>query len=157
MRRSSPSARRRSSTTAAWTSPASAASTDSNDDGGDSGRQCDGGEEGLEDLEAACADGDFGACDDLYFASELGSELEEFGSTCGGIAEPQDGLCESTNGGEGEATGGATDGFDDGNFEDIIADAYEETFGISEEKAAVPGRADLRCHRGRRARPRSRR
>ena len=32
------------------------------------------------------------ACDDLYFSADLGSDLEEFGSTCGGIADPQSGL-----------------------------------------------------------------
>ncbi|MET0903418.1 MAG: hypothetical protein ABWZ52_09270, partial [Acidimicrobiales bacterium] len=100
-------------------------STDSTDDG----------DEDLEDLEDACAEGDFSACDDLYFASDLGSELEEFGSTCGGIAEPQDGLCELTNGGEDEATDGLPDGFADGSFEDMLTDTYQEMFGISEEKA----------------------
>ena len=89
----------------------------------------------LQDLEAACADGDFGACDDLYFASEIGSDLEEFGSTCGGIAEPQEGLCESTDGGEGEAADGNTDGLGDGNFRDMLTDTYQEMFSISEEKA----------------------
>ena len=58
------------------------------------------GEETLEDLREACADGDFEACDLLYISAERGSDLEVFGSTCGGIAAPQDGSCEATNGGE---------------------------------------------------------
>ena len=89
--------------------------------------------ESLEDLRDACADGDFAACDDLYFSADLGSDLEEFGSTCGGIAEPQSGSCEATNGGQDDAS--TTDGFSDGNIEEIIADTYEEMFGISREKA----------------------
>ena len=64
------------------------------------GTDDDGGERALEDLEDACGDGDFAACDELYFSADLGSELEDFGSTCGGIAEPQSGSCEATNGGE---------------------------------------------------------
>ena len=47
-----------------------------------------------------CEDGDFVACDDLYFSADFGSDHEEFGSTCGGTAEPQSGFCEATNGGE---------------------------------------------------------
>ena len=64
-----------------------------------------------------------------------GSELEEFGSTCGGTADPQEGLCEETNGGETRTTPAGSPRFSDGNIEDTIADTYEEAFGISEEKA----------------------
>jgi Protein of unknown function (DUF2510) len=110
----------------------SGGSTDTSDEGTDTSDEgTNGGEDDLEALEDACADGDFEACDDLYFAAEVGSDLEDFGSTCGGTAEPQQGSCEATNGGEDEITGG----FSDGNFEDIIADTYQEAFGLSEEKA----------------------
>ena len=98
--------------------------TDTTDDGAD---------ESLEDLEAACGDGDFTACDDLYFSADFGSELEEFGSTCGGTAEPQSGSCEATNGGEDEP--GTDSGFSDGDLEEIIADSYEESLGLSREQA----------------------
>jgi hypothetical protein len=92
----------------------------------------DAGEQTLEDLEDACADGDFRACDDLYFSADIGSELEDFGSTCGGITDPQSGECEATNGGE---ESGGTDDLSDGNLEDIIADSYEETLGLSRDQA----------------------
>ena len=102
--------------------------TDSTDD--------DGADESLEDLEAACADGDLTACDDLYFSADFGSELEEFGSTCGGTAEPQSGSCETTDGGEddGEDSGG-TGGLSDGDLEEIMANAYMESLGLSREQA----------------------
>jgi len=38
----------------------------------------------LDALYDACADGDGGACDDLYYQSPFGSDYEEFGNTCGG-------------------------------------------------------------------------
>ena len=105
--------------------------TGSTDDG-----STDGGDDQLEDLRDECEGGDFVACDDLYFSADLGSDLEEFGSTCGGIAaEPQRGFCEESDGGENPVTDGVTDGFSDGNIEDIIADTYEETFGLDREKA----------------------
>ncbi len=89
----------------------------------------------LEELRDQCEAGDLPACDDLYFAADLGSDLEEFGSTCGGTAERQDGFCEETEGGEQEAPG-LTDGFSDGeDLEDVITESYQETFGVSEEKA----------------------
>jgi hypothetical protein len=38
----------------------------------------------LDRLWDRCEDGDGEACDELYFTSEVGSEYEEFGDTCGG-------------------------------------------------------------------------
>jgi hypothetical protein len=38
----------------------------------------------LDRLWDQCEDGDGEACDELYFTSEVGSEYEEFGDTCGG-------------------------------------------------------------------------
>ena len=90
----------------------------------------------LEDLKDACADGDLSACDDLYYSADLGSDLETFGSTCGDTAEPQEGSCEATNGGE-DSIG--TDGFGDGNIEDILADTYKEMFDLSDEQAECLG------------------
>ena len=42
----------------------------------------------------ACAAGDMTACDDLFFQSPYDSDLEQFGSTCGGTREPTDGNCD---------------------------------------------------------------
>jgi hypothetical protein len=47
-------------------------------DGGSSASQ--------DDLYQACADGVMDACTDLYFQSPVGSEAEDFGSTCGNRA-----------------------------------------------------------------------
>ena len=38
----------------------------------------------LDDLHQLCGDGDFAACDDLFFDAPLDSEYEAFGDTCGG-------------------------------------------------------------------------
>jgi hypothetical protein len=98
--------------------------------------ESDDGPESLEDLEDACADGDFSACDDLYYSADLGSDMEEFGSTCGGIADPQEGSCEATNGGEDALpTDGLGDGFGDGDIEEILADTYAEMFDLTDEQA----------------------
>jgi hypothetical protein len=83
------------------------------------------GEETVEDLRDQCADGDFSACDDLYYSAELGSELETFGSTCGGIAEPQEGSCEATNGGEDPI---------ELDFDELYDDVFAE-MGLTEEQA----------------------
>jgi hypothetical protein len=111
-------------------------SSDSTDDGGDDSTD-DGGDEDLESLRDDCADGDFVACDDLYFGADVGSDLEEFGSTCGGIAEPQDGFCTETNGGEDEL--GSDDGLTDAgelpdDYVDILTDTYE-SMGLSGDQA----------------------
>jgi hypothetical protein len=106
--------------------------TDGTDEGDDGGS-----EEDLATLEDDCSNGDFAACDSLYFAADVGSDLEEFGSTCGGTADAQEGQCELTNGGEDSpGDGGITDSPalpDD--FSDILADTYEESFNLSREKA----------------------
>lgn len=109
--------------------------------GGDGGATDDTTEttEGGDDLAAlqeACAGGDFPSCDSLYFQADVGSDLEEFGSTCGGTADEQSGFCEETNGGEDAlSTDGATGGLPDGGFEEIIADTYEQSFGLDRDKA----------------------
>ncbi len=52
-----------------------------------------------------CADGSLEACDDLYFATPVGSLYEAFGGTCGGTDLAADfGTCELS------ADGGSTDG-----------------------------------------------
>ena len=38
----------------------------------------------IDDLRDSCASGDMAACDDLYRTSDVGSDEEEFGLTCGG-------------------------------------------------------------------------
>jgi hypothetical protein len=50
------------------------------------------------DLRRECADGDNGACDELYTDTPVGSVDEEFGSTCGGRSENElAGDCEAEN------------------------------------------------------------
>jgi hypothetical protein len=50
----------------------------------------------LEALADGCLSGDMAACDDLYFSSEFGSELEEIAATCGGTADGSTaGMCSS--------------------------------------------------------------
>ncbi|WP_454048817.1 DUF4190 domain-containing protein [Cellulomonas sp. Marseille-Q8402] len=69
----------------------------------------------LDDLRADCTSGVMQACDDLYYESEVGSDDEEFGRTCGGRTEGYDscvGLDESgqptdEDAAEGASTGGS--------------------------------------------------
>lgn len=49
-------------------------------------------------LVASCSEGDYAACDDLYFAAEVGSDEELFGATCGNTSEALNGHCEQTYG-----------------------------------------------------------
>jgi hypothetical protein len=46
----------------------------------------------LDDLADACEEGDFGACDDLFAQSPIGSAYEDYGDSCGGRNEPA-GFC----------------------------------------------------------------
>lgn len=93
----------------------------------------------LDALYDDCEAGDYEACDDLFFDSPTGSEYEDFGDTCGDRNEPS-GTCvalyEDDGGGD---SGGFTDGITDSalpdDFEDILADTYEETLGLSREQA----------------------
>ena len=41
--------------------------------------------EQLDPLQAACGDGDMGACDDLWYGAPSGSTYEDFAETCGGL------------------------------------------------------------------------
>jgi hypothetical protein len=101
-------------------------STDDTDDG--STDDTDGSEDDLDGLRDDCADGDFEACDDLYLSADIGSDLEEFGSTCGGTADPQQGFCAETNGGEDDPFSGSELPLDD------LADIYQG-MGIDREQA----------------------
>ena len=48
------------------------------------------------DLVGQCEGGDLAACDELYFATPVGSEAEIVGATCGGQSdEPLNGSCEA--------------------------------------------------------------
>jgi hypothetical protein len=47
----------------------------------------------LRALHDACDDGDMAACDELYFEAPIGSDEEEFGSTCGGRRDDTNGDC----------------------------------------------------------------
>jgi hypothetical protein len=53
---------------------------------GDSFLDPDSAEE-IAEYRADCEAGDMGACDDLYYASGIGSDDEDFGATCGGTAD----------------------------------------------------------------------
>ncbi len=76
----------------------------------DDGPQNYGDDPALDDLYDDCESGDLVACDDLYFQAPLGSEYEEFGSTCGGIGGPSSsGSC---------ASGDTSDNNFDNNFDD---------------------------------------
>lgn len=51
-------------------------------------------------LAQQCFDGDFGACDDLFFQTPVGSAGEDYGSTCGGrLTDGVSGSCEDLLGG----------------------------------------------------------
>ncbi len=93
----------------------------------------------LDELYDQCEDGDFQACDDLFFDSPSDSEYEDFGDTCGERNEPA-GTCVSLYEDGDDDSGGLTDGIADAgelppNFEDILADTYEESLGLSRVKA----------------------
>lgn len=52
--------------------------------------------EELEALAGDCLAGDMASCDDLYYSSEFGSDLEEIAATCGGTADGSTaGMCSS--------------------------------------------------------------
>jgi hypothetical protein len=52
--------------------------------------------EDFADLVEDCEGGDLAACDDLYFATPVGSEAETVGATCGGQSEERlNGSCEA--------------------------------------------------------------
>src|SRR5690606_30899293 len=53
----------------------------------------------LETYAQGCYDGDMVACDDLYWSTDIGSELEEYAMSCGGRLDPYyGGDCEDTLG-----------------------------------------------------------
>lgn len=41
----------------------------------------------LDGLQDDCASGDLAACDELYYDAPIGSELEDFGNTCGELSD----------------------------------------------------------------------
>lgn len=52
-------------------------------------------DEEIAEYRAGCEAGDMVACDDLYYASDIGSDDEEFGATCGGTTDGlEPGTCE---------------------------------------------------------------
>ena len=104
-------------------------------DGGDDGATDGSGGEGSYGSDAAldalyddCEDGDYAACDQLFFDSPADSEYEDFGDTCGERNEPSGTCVELYGDGGGDST------LPD-NFEDILADTYEESLGLSRDKA----------------------
>jgi hypothetical protein len=71
-------------------------SSNSSSDSSDSSDSNDGAD--VTTLHEDCADGDYAACDELYYQSDVGSDEEEFGSTCGDRYEENDGDCETNYG-----------------------------------------------------------
>jgi hypothetical protein len=69
-----------------------AESLDGDSDAGVAGRY--GTDPDLDALWDACDAGDGAACDDLYFQSEIDTEYEEFGDTCGHRFDQSPGYCE---------------------------------------------------------------
>jgi hypothetical protein len=61
-------------------------------------------------LAVDCADEDWEACDALYFGTDVGSEWEAYGSTCGGRNDETSGGCVSLyeEGGSTSSSGGGT-------------------------------------------------
>jgi hypothetical protein len=57
-------------------------------------------------LAEACHEGDWTACDDLYWGTSVGSAAEEYGGTCGGRNEFEGGGCEARYGDGGSGGGG---------------------------------------------------
>jgi len=55
--------------------------------------EAEGGSTDLGELRELCTDGDMEACDDLYWETPVGSDDEQFGSTCGETREPTYGGC----------------------------------------------------------------
>src|SRR3546814_9040926 len=111
------------------------------DDGDDSseGDGTYGSDPELDELCDACEDGDWEACDDLSMQSDVGSEYEEFGDTCGNRNEPA-GLCANEQGDGGGTDEGITDLGEvefDGERESMLADIYEEPLGLEREKAEI--------------------
>jgi len=51
------------------------------------------GDDVLEELGERCGDGDYYACDVLYQASDIGSQFESFGDSCGGRGVPDEAFC----------------------------------------------------------------
>lgn len=75
--------------------PSDDTSDDTSDDGGSSSDAGPASDPPLDNEEAesdpelvelanSCAGGDMAACDDLYFGTDIGGDLEEYGATCGG-------------------------------------------------------------------------
>lgn len=108
-------------------------STDTTDGSGEEGSY--GSDPEFDALYDDCKDGDYAACDELFFSSPTGSEYEAFGDTCGERNEPS-GECVALYEDGGGDSGGLTDSAAlPDNFEEILADTYEETFDLSREKA----------------------
>ena len=59
-------------------------------------------------LAVDCADEDWDACDDLWLNSPVGSDWEEYGSTCGGRNDETSGGCATLYAGGGAGAGAAT-------------------------------------------------
>jgi hypothetical protein len=87
----------------------------------------------LDALYDQCEAGDYQACDDLFDASPSGSEYEDFADTCGDRNAPG-GHCVDMY--EGGGSGGLIDpGTLPEDFEQQIADFYENDLGLSKDQA----------------------
>jgi hypothetical protein len=66
---------------------------DLDDEGGPPTEPPSGGDATLSGLADECYQGDMQACDDLYLQSDSGSELEDYGDTCGHRFDVSHGFC----------------------------------------------------------------
>lgn len=113
-----------------------ASSTDTTDTTeGSGGEGAYGSDPTLDALYDDCKDGDYAACDELYNQSPTGSEYGAFANTCGERNDPS-GYCVDLYEDGGGDSGGLTDSAElPPNFEDLLADTYEDTLGLSRDKA----------------------
>ncbi|WP_155855259.1 hypothetical protein [Actinotalea ferrariae] len=86
----------------------------------------------LDALWDRCADEDWTACDDLYWAADLGSEYEDFGETCGGRTDGWQPSCVEWAGGTGVAGDPTTYG-DDPTLDALWDDCQGEDWGACDE------------------------
>lgn len=101
---------------------------------GSGGEGAYGSDPALDALYDECEGGDYAACDELSFGSPTDSEYEAFGDTCGERNEPS-GECVALYEGGGDS-GGLTDSADSlDSYEEIMADTFETTLGVSRDEA----------------------
>lgn len=94
-----------------------------------------GDDEDLNDLANACFDpGDMFACDQLFAATEVDSDLEAYSQTCGGRIEEQDGAPDCADRFDVSVPDAAPPAdFDDVDFNDLADQCFEGDFGACDQ------------------------